>query len=138
MSKRKFILLSILKTWFIATVISMVILIIYMMITAVPRENPRNCDMSGLAYGLLIIWILSVSITSFSSLFSLLKIFQGKAVRWLCWFLFPILTACYFFIGISDGKVDKEGIVYFLIANLPWFVLWGVYYYRFNSLFKNN
>lgn len=138
MSERKFIFLSILKTWLMATLISTVILIVYMMITDVPREHPRNCDMSGLANGLLIIWILSLSITSFSSLFSLLKAFQGKDVRWLCWFLLPILTAGYFFIGISDGQIDKEGIVYFLIANLPWLTVWGVYYYRFNFLFKNN
>lgn len=136
MSQRKFILLSILKTWLIATLISTIILIIYMMITKVPSEHPRNCDMSGLAYGLLIIWILSMTIVSFSSLFSLLKAFQGKTKRWLCWFVLPILTAGYFFIGISDGKIDREGVAYFLIANLPWFVLWGLYYYRFNSLFK--
>ncbi|MCT2561027.1 hypothetical protein [Chryseobacterium herbae] len=138
MSKRKFILLSILKTWLIATVVSTVILIIYMMITEVPRvdEHPRNCDMSGIAYGLLIIWILSMTVVSFSSLFSLLKTFQGKTKRWLCWFLLPILTAGYFFIAISDGKIDREGIAYFLISNLPWFLLWGVYYSRFNSKFK--
>jgi hypothetical protein len=138
MSQRKFILLSIFKTWFIATLISTVILIIYMMITELPREyeRPRNCDMSGIAYGLMMLWILSVSIVSFSSLFSLLKPFQGKTKKWLCWFLLPMLTAGYFFVGISDGKIDREGVIYFLIVNLPWFTLWGLYYYRFNSLFK--
>ena len=138
MSQRKFILLSILKTWFIATVISTVILIIYMMITEVPRdyEHPRNCDMSGIAYGLLIIWILSLSMVSFSSLFSLLKTFQGKIKRWLCWFLLPILITGYFFIEISGGKIDGQGAVFLLISNLPWFLLWGVYYSRFNSKFK--
>jgi hypothetical protein len=136
MSQRKFILLSILKTWIIATIISTVILIIYMMITEVPSEHPKNCDMSGLAYGLLIIWVLSLGMVSFSSFFSLLKVFQGKIQRWLCWFLLPIITAGYFFVGISDGKIDGEGVAYFLIANLPWFLLWGFYYYRFNALFK--
>lgn len=138
MSQRKFILLSILKTGFIATVISTVILIIYMMITEVPRDNehPRNCDMSGIAYVLLIFWILSMTISSFSSLFSLLKVFQGKIRRWLCWFLLPILTAGYFFAQMYDGKIDGEAVVFLLISNLPWFLLWGVYYSKFNSMFK--
>lgn len=138
MSKIKFILLSILKTWFIATVISTVILIIYMTMTEVPNRQPRNCDMSGLAYGLLIMWILSLSIVSFSSLFSLLKVVQGKIKRGLCWFLLPLLTAGYFFIAIADGKIDGEGVIYFLISNLPWFLLWGFYYHRFNVLFKSS
>ncbi|PIF44722.1 hypothetical protein CLU96_1716 [Chryseobacterium sp. 52] len=132
MSQRKFILLSILKTFLISAIVSTVILIIYIMITEVPREHPneppRNCDMSGLAYVLLIFWILSMSIVSFSSLLSLLKPFQGKIERWLCWFLLPILTTGYFFVEISGGKIDGDGIAFFLIANLPWFLLWGVYY----------
>jgi len=138
MLQRKFILFSILKTWLMATVISTVILVIYMMITEVPSEHPRNCDMSGLAYGLLIFWILSLGVISFSSLFSLLKVFQGKGQRWLCWFLLPTIIAGYFFMEISDGKIDGEGVAFFLIANLPWFLLWGFYFYRFNSLFKFN
>ncbi|KFF17666.1 hypothetical protein [Chryseobacterium sp. JM1] len=138
MSQRKFILLSILKTGFIATVISTVILIIYMMITEVPRddEHLRNCDMSGIAYVLLIFWVLSMTISSFSSLFSLLKSFQGKIRRWLCWFLLPILITGYFFIEISGGKMDGQGVVFLLISNLPWFLLWGVYYSKFNSMYK--
>lgn len=134
MLQRKFILLSILKTWLIATLVSTVILIIYMMITEVPHEQPRNCDMSGLAYGLLIIWIMSLSLVSLSSLFSLLRVFQGQLKSGMCWFLLPVLTAGYFFVGISDGKIDREGITYFLIANLPWFLIWGFYYSRFTSL----
>ncbi|WP_223607146.1 hypothetical protein [Chryseobacterium sp. OSA05B] len=138
MSQRKFILLSILKTGVIATVISTVILIIYMMITQVPRDNehPRNCDMSGIAYGLLIVWILSLTIVSFSSLLSLLKKFRGKTERWLCWFLLPVLITGYFFFEISGGKIDGQGVVFLLISNLPWFLLWGVYYSRFNSKLK--
>ncbi|AZA51132.1 hypothetical protein EG346_24465 [Chryseobacterium carnipullorum] len=138
MSRRKFILLSILKTWFIATIISTVILMVYMMITEVPNKQTRTCDMSGLAYSLLIMWILSLGIVSFSSLFSLLKVFHGKIKRGLCWFLLPILTAGYFFIAISEGKIDGEGVIYFLISNLPWFLLWGFYYSRFNFLFKSS
>ncbi|HBV15352.1 hypothetical protein [Chryseobacterium carnipullorum] len=78
MSRRKFILLSILKTWFIATIISTVILMVYMMITEDPNKQTRTCDMSGLAYSLLIMWILSLGIVSFSSLFFSFKSFSWK------------------------------------------------------------
>jgi len=110
MLQRKFILFSILKTWLMATVISTVILVIYMMITEVPSEHPRNCDMSGLAYGLLIFWILSLSVISFSSLFSLLKVFQGKGQRWLCWFLLPTITAGYFLWKFLTGRLMGKGL----------------------------
>lgn len=138
MSQKKFILFSILKTWFTASLISLGALIGYLAVTRLPVQDghPRNCDMSGLAYGILIFWILSLSIISFSSLFCLLKTFRGNTKRTLCWFLLPVLFAAYFFVGISDGNIDRESVVFFLMANLPWFVTWGLYYYRFNSLYK--
>lgn len=138
MSQKKFILLSILKTWFTASLISLGALIVYLAVTRVPAQDghPRNCDMSGLAYGILIFWILTLSIISFSSLFSLLKTFRGNAKRMLCWFLLPVLFAGFYFVGISDGDIDRESVAFFLMANLPWFVIWGLYYYRCISLYK--
>lgn len=139
MSQRKFILLSILKTWFMAAVISMIILIIYLAATKIPVQDgspPRNCDMSGLAYGIVLFWILSLSLVSISSLFSLLKGFRGNIKRGLCWFALPVLLAGCFLAGISDGNIDKETVIFFLIADVPWFLIWTFYYYKFISLFK--
>lgn len=133
MSKKKFILLSILKTWFFSTVVSAVLLIVFMNLTKPEEgEHPRNCDMSGLAYGLVIIWILFLSIASFSSLFSLLKSCQSKIKTALCWFFLPILFIIYYFFMITEGqKINGEDILFFLIANFPWLALWTFFYYRF-------
>ncbi len=50
MSRRKFILLSILKTWLISTVVSVILLILFLKTAGEVRESPGRCDMSGLAY----------------------------------------------------------------------------------------
>lgn len=133
MSKKKFILLSILKTWFFSTVVSTALLIVFMNLTRQEvGERPRNCDMSGLAYGLVIIWILFLSITAFSSLLSLLRSFQSKIKTALCWFLLPVLFIIYYFFMITEGqKISGEDILFFLMANFPWFTLWIFFYYRF-------
>lgn len=136
MSKRKFILLSILKTWFFATFISIIFLIVFLGVTTEVREEPRNCDMSDLAYGFSIFWLFFLSLISFSSLFSLLKQFRGKVQVALCWFLLPVIASASSFFFILDGKIDGKEIMVFLIINLPWLALWLLYYYRFNSLFR--
>ncbi|MEJ5104921.1 hypothetical protein [Chryseobacterium sp. MYb328] len=140
MSKKKFILLSVLKTWFFSTIISTILLIIFMNLTKPEMgEHPRNCDMSGLAYGLVIIWILFLSIVSFSSLFSLLRSFHSKMKTFLCWFLLPILFIIYYFFMITEGqKINGEDILFFLITNLPWFAIWIFYYWRFGTLYFNH
>ncbi|MBP2615731.1 hypothetical protein [Chryseobacterium jejuense] len=137
MSKKKFILLSILKTWFFSTVISSILLIVFMNLTKPEvTEYPRNCDMSGLAYGLVIIWILFLGIASFSSLLSLVRSFQSKIKTALCWLLLPIIFIIYYFFMITEGqKISGEDILFFLIANFPWFVFWVFYYSKFNRLF---
>lgn len=133
MSKKKFILWSILKTWFFSTVVSTVLLIVFMNLTKPEMsERPRNCDMSGLAYGLVIIWILFLSIASFSSLLSLLRSFQSKIKTALCWFLLPVLFIIYYFFMITEGQpINGEDVLFFLIANFPWLSLWIFFYYRF-------
>ncbi|PWN68908.1 hypothetical protein C1631_012590 [Chryseobacterium phosphatilyticum] len=136
MSKRKFILLSILKTWGISTLISIVFLIIFLSLTKEVRERPRNCDMSGLAYVFVIFWITLMSLVSLSSLFSVLKQFQKRIMTGICWFLLPVIALCYSFFAVSDGKINGQEIFVFLIMNLPWMVVWIFYYYRFISLFK--
>lgn len=140
MSKKKFILLSVLKTWFFSTVISTILLIIFMNLTKPGiEERPRNCDMSGLAYGLVIIWIFFLGIASLSSLFSFLKPVQNKMKTLLCWFLLPIFLIIYYFFMITEGqKISGEDILFFLIANLPWLILWTFYYFRFRMLYFNH
>lgn len=137
MSKKKSILLSILKTWFFSTVVSSFFLIVFMSLTKpVVAERPRNCDMSGLAYGLVIIWLLLLSISSFSSLLSLLGSFQSKIKTMLCWFLLPIIFIIYYFFMITEGQtINGEDILFFLIANFPWLAFWVFYYFRFNRLY---
>lgn len=137
MSKKKFILLSILKTWFFSTVVSTILLIVFMSLTREPvRERPRSCDMSGLAYGLVIIWILFLSIVSFSSLFSLLKPFQSKIKTALCWFLLPIPLMVYYFFMITEGQpISRDDMLFILMANVPWFAFWTFYYMKFNKLY---
>ncbi|AZA92715.1 Uncharacterised protein [Chryseobacterium nakagawai] len=138
MSKNKYILLSIVKTWLISTVISMILLIVFMTLTREHvREHPRNCDMSGLVYGITIFWILFMSIISFSSLLSLLQPFQSKVKSGLCWFFFPILSLGYYFFQIGEPKINGEMILLFLIMNLPWFTLWIFYYSKFRTLYFN-
>ncbi|WP_106916639.1 hypothetical protein [Chryseobacterium aurantiacum] len=138
MSKKKFILFSILKTWLISTVVSVVLIIIYLNVTREVEltEHPRNCDMSGLAYAFVIFWILFLSILSLSSLFSLLKSFHGKVKEALCWFLLPVISFVFYYRTVADGTINKDDIALFLITYLPWFVLWAFYYSRFNSRFK--
>lgn len=140
MSKKKFILLSILKTWFISTVASIALLILYMYIIkdSEVRERTRSCDMSGLAFGLAIFWILFLSILSFSSLFSLLKSFQSTVKKLLCWFLFPVFALIYYFFLYIGVEVNSSVVLLLCIMNLPWFVLWIYYYYRFNTLYSSS
>ncbi|WP_347219166.1 hypothetical protein [Chryseobacterium sp.] len=137
MSKKKFILLSILKTWFFSTVVSTILLIVFMNLTREPvREHPRNCDMSGLAYGLVIIWILFLGIVSFSSLFSLLKPFQSKIKTALCWFLLPVPLIISYFFMITEGQpISRDDVLFLMLANLPWLVFWIFYYVKFNRLY---
>lgn len=137
MSKKKFILLSILKTWFFSTVISSILILVFMILTKEPeRETPRNCDMSGLAYGLVIIWLLLLSIASFSSLFSLLKPFQSKIKTALCWFLLPIPLIIYYFFMITEGQaISRDDMLFLLMANVPWLAFWIFYYFRFKRLY---
>ncbi|MDN3694412.1 hypothetical protein QWZ06_20040 [Chryseobacterium tructae] len=136
MSKKKYILLSILKTWLISTVVSMILLILFMIWTKEPmREHPRNCDMSGIVYGLTLFWIVLMSLVSFSSLLSLLKPFQTKMKSGLCWLLLPILSLGYFFFLIAELTITGEMILLFFISNLPWFALWIFYYSKFNTLY---
>ncbi|RXM53783.1 hypothetical protein BOQ64_05480 [Chryseobacterium sp. CH25] len=102
----------------------------------VVAERPRNCDMSGLAYGLVIIWLLLLSISSFSSLLSLLGSFQSKIKIMFCWFLLPIIFIIYYFFMITEGQtINGEDILFFLIANFPWLAFWVFYYSRFNRLY---
>ena len=136
MSKRKFIVFSILKTWLISTLISFVLLILFLNATKEVKEVPRNCDMSGLVYGFTIFWILFLSILSVSSLFSLLKPFHGKIQTAICWFLLPVTVSAFSFFTITDGKIGGEEVVVFLIMNLPWLAFWMFYYYRFNVRFN--
>ncbi|AZA79737.1 hypothetical protein EG347_20740 [Chryseobacterium sp. G0186] len=138
MSKKKFILLAILKTWFISTVVSVILIIIFLNVTreVEMKEHPRNCDMSGLAYAFVVFWILFLSILSLSSLFSLLKSFCRKVKEALCWFLLPAISFVFYYCTVADGKINRDDIALFLITYLPWFVLWILYYRRFNSLFK--
>ncbi|WP_221408187.1 hypothetical protein [Chryseobacterium lactis] len=134
--KRKFILLAILKTWLFSTIISMVFLIIFLNLTKEVRETPRNCDMSGLAYVFVVFWILFLSLISLSSILSLLKQFQNRIAVGLCWFLLPVIALFSSFFKVTDGTIDIQGSLVFMIMNLPWFALWIFYYYRFNFLLK--
>lgn len=136
MPKRKFILLSILKTWLLATIISEILLMIFMDATKRPEDYQRMCDMSGLGYVLLVFWTLVLSAFSFSSLLLLLKPFQGKITTALCWFLLPAIPLLYaLFLTASEG-FDTQGTFLLLIFDLPWLILWVFFYIRFNSLFK--
>lgn len=136
---RKFILISIFKTWLFSTVISIFFLYLYLNSIRKPEEQYRHmCDMSGLAYGLIIIWLLFLSLFSFSALLSCRKTFQKSASKFLCWFLLPFLFCIVFFIAFSEGGFDKENIILSLISCLPWFSFWGFYYYQFNKKFKSD
>ncbi|SMO83444.1 hypothetical protein SAMN06265171_10877 [Chryseobacterium rhizoplanae] len=136
MSKRKFILHSILKTWLISTLISCVLLILFLNVTNEVRDVPRKCGMNGLASVFTVFWIQFLSILSLSSLFSLVKFFQGKIKTVLCWFLLPVTVSIYSFFMITDEKLSGEEAIVFLIMNLPWLAFWMFYYYRFNIRFN--
>jgi len=75
-------------------------------------------------------------VLSLSSLLSLLKPFQGKLKTALCWFLLPVIASVFSFFTITDGKIDGEETIIFLIMNLPWLAFWMFYYYRFNIRFN--
>ncbi len=136
MPKRKFILRSILKTWFLATVISAILLVIYLDATKRPEDYRRMCDMSGLGYVLLIFWTLVLSVFSLSSLLSLLKPLQGKMNTALCWFLIPSIPLVYSLFLTAGEGFDKQGVFLLLIFDVPWLILWTFYYFRLNVLFK--
>lgn len=135
---KKFILLSILKTWLFSTLVSLIFLYFYLDSIRNPMDKYRHmCDMSGLAYGLIIMWILFMSATSVVSLLSLKRIFKKPTLRFLSWFLFPILFCISFFIAVSEGDFDKENLLLSIISTLPWFSIWGIYYYQFNKKISN-
>jgi len=133
---KRFILLSILKTWLFSTAISILFLYLYLDSIRKPADEYRHmCDMSGLAYGLIIMWILFLSLFSFSSLLSCRKTFQKPVSKFLCWFLLPITFCIAFFIAFSEGGLDKENFILSIISCLPWFSFWGFYYNQFNKKF---
>lgn len=134
MTKKKFILMSILKTWLISTLVTFILLMVFLSLTREVREYPRNCDMSGLAYGFAIFWVFFLSILSFSSLLSILRPFQGKIKTALCWFLLPVIAIASLS-TIWDGKVSREDIFFFLMMNLPWLITWIFFYYRLKVRF---
>ena len=134
MTKKKFILISILKTWLISTLVTFILLMVFLSLTREVREYPRNCDMSGLAYVFAIFWVFFLSILSFSSLLSVLRTFQGKIKTALCWFLLPVIAIASLS-TIWDGKVSREDILFFLMMNLPWLIIWIFYYYRLKIRF---
>ncbi len=136
MSKRKFIILSILKTWLISTLVSCVFLILFLNVTKEVRDIPRNCDMSGLAYVFTIFWIVFLSLLSLSSLLSLLQPFYGKIQTSVCWLLLPLTAFAFSFFTITEGKIGGEDVIICLIMNLPWLAFWIFYYYRFNIRFN--
>ncbi|MDR2238806.1 MAG: hypothetical protein LBE92_22045 [Chryseobacterium sp.] len=136
MPKRKFILLSILKTWLLATLVSEVLLIGFMEATKRPEDHHRMCDMSGLGYVLIAFWILVLSAVSFSSLLSLLKPFQGTIRTALCWFLLPAIPLIYALFLTASENFDPQGTFLLLIFDLPWLMIWTFYYIRFRSRFK--
>lgn len=133
---KRFILLSILKTWLFSTAISILFLYLYLNSIRKPADEYRHmCDMSGLAYGLIIMWILFLSLFSFPSLLSCRKTFQKPVSKFLCWFLLPITFCIVFFIAFSEGGLDKENFILSIISCLPWFSFWGFYYNQFNKKF---
>ncbi|MCX8532975.1 hypothetical protein [Chryseobacterium luquanense] len=135
---KRFIFLSIFKTWLFSTFTSIIFLYLYMQSAKNPTDEYGNCDMGGLAYGLIIMWILFLSLISFFALLSLNKIFQNSILRLLCWFLFPFLFSVTFFLAVSEETFDKEIILISMISVVPWFSIWGFYYYQFNKkLFRN-
>ncbi|QPQ50492.1 hypothetical protein H3Z85_13580 [Chryseobacterium indologenes] len=136
MSRGKFILLYILKTWGISLLISVIFLIIFLYVLQGVKERPRNCDMSGLAYVFVVFWITFLSSVSLSSLLSLLKQFQKGIMSGLCWFLLPAVVILYSFFAITNGKINGQETVLFLILNIPWILVWIFYYYRFTTVFK--
>ena len=100
------------------------------------KERPRNCDMSGLAYVFVVFWITFLSSVSLSSLLSLLKQFQKGIMSGLCWFLLPAVVILYSFFAITNGKINVQETVLFLILNIPWMLVWIFYYYRFTTVVK--
>ncbi|REC47258.1 hypothetical protein [Chryseobacterium pennipullorum] len=138
MTKKKFILYSILKTWLISTVTSVVFVILYLSVTREDREVSRNCDMSGLAYGFVIFWVLILSLVSFTSLLALLKPFRSTVKTAICWFILPLITCISSFFLVVDSQIGKEEIIMLFIMNLPWMVLWSYYYTRLTSRFRGS
>ncbi len=92
--------------------------------------------MSGLAYVFVVFWITFLSSVSLSSLLSLLKQFQKGIMSGLCWFLLPAVVILYSFFAITNGKINVQETVLFLILNIPWMLVWIFYYYRFTTVVK--
>jgi hypothetical protein len=137
MAKRKFIWLSILKTWFFSTALSMICFIVYRELTKIPGAVMRNCDMSALAYGIIIFWVLGLSLTSLTSLISLSKNSGSKVKIRLCWFLLPVIFSVYFLVSIVEGTIDRESFIFFMLVNVPWFLIWGFYFNRFKKVYAD-
>lgn len=137
MTKRKFIGLSILKTWFFSTALSMICFIVYHELTNIPGAVMRNCDMSALAYGVIIFWVLGLSLTSLTSLISLSKNSGSKVKIGLFWFLLPVIFSVYFLVSIAEGTIDRESFIFFMLVNVPWFLIWGFYYNRFKKVYAD-
>jgi hypothetical protein len=137
MTKRKFIGLSILKTWFFSTALSIICFIVYRELTKIPGDVMRNCDMSALAYGVIIFWVLGLSSTSFTSLISLSKNSGSKVKIGLCRFLLPVIFSVYFLVSIAEGTIDRESFIFFMLVNVPWFLIWGFYYNRFKKVYAD-
>jgi hypothetical protein len=136
MTRRKFILLSILKTFLFSSIISWILFFILLSFTrrSVDENYHHNCDMIGLAYAISLGIIIMLSLSSFTALLSLLRFFQNTIRIGLCWFLLPLLITLYSYLSMSDGKLDFEGIGIFLIVYVPWFSFWGFYYYRYKKI----
>lgn len=133
----RFIFSSILKTFLFSNIISSCLMFFYLMVNK-NQNLTRQDDMSGLPYVLIVFWILLFSLIASLSFLTVIKSFQKTFLKLICWFLLPFSNIIWVFFILFEGAFDKEIIMILMISCLPWFSIWGFYYYQFNKKLVRN
>lgn len=52
-------------------------------------------------------------------------------------FLLPVIFSVYFLVSIAEGTIDRESFIFFMLVNVPWFLIWGFYFNRFKKVYAD-
>jgi hypothetical protein len=124
----KHLTLLLLKLFFISSILS------FIGIAIVQAQQPAHqhaCDMSGLAYGLSLGIILSLTLSATTIYLNLkTQVRDNTFYSTLSFFLLPLIVAILLLVSIGDPAAEW---LFFSITLLPFITAISFYFYRFRN-----